>query len=244
MNGQDACRAGEPQHALVEAEAHANATVEQMGEGSTAPEEAVTPDEDLELVELCRQGSARGFRGIYEKYGHRIYSFARRFLGDEQHAEDVTQDVFLQVFRKLDGFRGDSKFSTWLFRVTVNGCKNKRRSVERDRRFDPVTFFERTRAGEAAPPPERELGHRELRDEIERALNHLTDEQRSLLLLKGIKNLSYEEIGEVLGQSENQIRGKLYRARKVFRDALAVRRKREGLSDNDLEAEVMAELGE
>jgi RNA polymerase sigma-70 factor (ECF subfamily) len=212
-----------------------------------SPGEPVEPsvDDDAELVALCRTGQASGFRALYEKYGHRIYSFARRFLSDEQHAEDVTQEVFLQVFRKLDGFRGDSKFSTWLFRVTVNSCKNKRRSVERERRLDPQTFVDRTRAGEHGPPPEKELGHRELRDEIERALALLTEEQRTLVLLKGVKNLSYEEIGAVLGQSENQIRGKLYRARKVFRDALVARRPGSaGLDDQALEAEVLAELGE
>lgn len=202
-------------------------------------------DEDLDLVFACRMGEAHGFRSLYEKYGRRIYAFARRFLGDEQHAEDVAQEVFLQVFRKLDGFRGDSKFSTWLFRVTVNSCKNKRRSVERERRLDPQTFVERTRACEPAAPPERELGHRELRDEIERALAALSEEQRTLVLLKGVKNLSYEEIGVVVGQSENQVRGKLYRARKVFRDALAVRRVRSASFDEQaLEDEVLAELGE
>src|SRR5437868_6633529 len=78
----------------------------------------------------------------------------------------------------------------------------------------------RTHAGEPAPPPERELGHRELRGEIDRALGLLSEEQRALVLLKGVEDLSYEEIGAVVGQSENQIRGKLYRARKVFRDVL------------------------
>ena len=156
----------------------------------------------------------------------------------------MTQEVFVQVFRKLDGFRGDSKFSTWFFRVTVNSCKNKRRWVEREKRLDQRTYVERTRSSDAAAPPERELGQRELRDEIERALNSLTDEQRSLILLKGVKNLSYEEIGDVLGQSENQIRGKLYRARKVFRDALAASRPQlRDLPEHELEAEVLAELG-
>jgi RNA polymerase sigma-70 factor (ECF subfamily) len=202
-------------------------------------------DDDAELIEACRRGQAVGYRTLYEKYGHRIYAFARRFLSDEQHAEDVTQEVFVQVFRKLDGFRGESKFSTWLFRVTVNSCKNKRRWVDRERRLDQRTYFERTRAGEPAAPPERELGQRELRDEIERALNALTEEQRTLILLKGVKNLSYDEIGDVLGQSENQVRGKLYRARKVFRDALAARHARlRDLPEHELEAEVLAELGE
>jgi RNA polymerase sigma-70 factor (ECF subfamily) len=219
------------------------ATSESSG-GPGVETSAAIQDEDAELIEASRRGSVQGFRGLYEKYSPRIFVFARRFLGDDQHAEDVTQEVFLQVFRKLAGFRGDSKFSTWLFRVTVNSCKNKRRTLERERRFDPVVFVERTRAGSDEPPPERELGQRELREEIERALSSLSDEQRTMVLLKSVRELSYKEIGDVLSQSEAQVRGKLYRARKVFRDALAQRRRGPAKSECELEAEVLAELGE
>src|SRR5262249_24440769 len=149
----------------------------------------------------------------------------RRFLGDEGHAEDVTQEVFLQVFRKIDGFRGDSKFSTWLFRVTVNSCMNKRRALERERRLDSPEVAGRTRVLEPVGPPEREIGHRELRDESERALAALSEEQRSLVIMKGVRGLSYGRIGAELGQSENQVRGKLYRARRAFRTALESNRK-------------------
>lgn len=211
--------------------------------GTSGPAAPAIDDEDAALIAASLAGSVEGFRGLYDKYSPRIYVFARRFLGDEQHAEDVTQEVFIQVFRKLAGFRGDSKFSTWLFRVSVNSCKNKRRSLERERKLDPETFVERARGSEE-PPPERELGHRELRDEIERALGSLTEEQRTMVLLKSVRELSYKEIGDVLGQSEAQVRGKLYRARKVFRDALAQRRRGPNKSECELEAEVLAELGE
>jgi RNA polymerase sigma-70 factor (ECF subfamily) len=225
------------------------------GDATYGGTRAADTDEDAELIEASLKGSVQGFRGLYEKYSSRIFVFARRFLGDDQHAEDVTQEVFLQVFRKLAGFRGDSKFSTWLFRVTVNSCKNKRRTLERERRLDPRVFVQRTRdlfgsqpprmlSGAPEAPPERELGSRELRDDIERALSSLTEEQRTMVLLKSVRELSYKEIGEVLDQSEAQVRGKLYRARKVFRDALAQRRRGPPRSDRELETEMLAELGE
>ena len=85
-------------------------------------------DVDVPLLEGCRRGCTASYQQLYEKYSGKVYGFARRFLRDEQHAEDVTQEVFLRVFRKLSTFRGDARFSTWLFRVTLNSCKNKRSS--------------------------------------------------------------------------------------------------------------------
>jgi RNA polymerase sigma-70 factor (ECF subfamily) len=176
-------------------------------------------DDDVPLIEGCRRGEGSAHKALYTKYSGKVYGFARRFLGDEQHAEDVTQEVFLRVFRKLSSFRGDARFSTWLFRVTLNSCKNKRRSLERLQRFNPGRFREERADFEG--PPERLIDGRLLQDRIDGALERLTEEQRSVLLLKAAKELSYREIGELFGQSENQIRGKLYRARKAFRSALA-----------------------
>jgi RNA polymerase sigma-70 factor, ECF subfamily len=175
-------------------------------------------DEDGDLVEGCRRGDAVCHRALYTRYAGKVYGFARRFLGDEQHAEDVTQEVFLRVFRKLSAFRGDARFSTWLFRITVNSCKNKRRSLSRLDRFDSGRFLEERR--EEEDPPEEVLSDRALGDQIDRALGLLGEEQRSMLLLKAQNEMSYREIGDLVGQSESQVRGKLYRARKAFRAAL------------------------
>ena len=106
--------------------------------GDSPPEGGV--DEDGGLIMGCRRGDAVCHRALYAKYAAKVYGFARRFLGDEQHAEDVAQEVFLRVFRKLSAFRGDARFSTWLFRITVNSCKNKRRSLSRAERFDGERF--------------------------------------------------------------------------------------------------------
>lgn len=175
-------------------------------------------DEDRELIAGCRRGERASHFALYSKYAGKVYGLARRFLGDEQHAEDVTQEVFLRVFRKLADFRGDARFSTWLFRITVNSCKNKRRSLDRDGRFDSGRFFQDRRDEEE--PPEEVLSDRALGDQIDLALAALGEEQRTVLLLKARGELSYREIGDMFGQSESQIRGKLYRARKAFKTAL------------------------
>jgi RNA polymerase sigma-70 factor (ECF subfamily) len=176
-------------------------------------------DEDQELIAGCRRGDAASHHALYSKYAGKVYGLARRFLGDEQHAEDVTQEVFLRVFRKLAAFRGEARFTTWLFRITVNSCKNKRRSLDRDGRFDSDRFWQDRRDEE--DPPEEVLSDRALGARIDQALDLLGEEQRSVLLLKAQGELSYREIGDMFGQSESQIRGKLYRARKAFRAALA-----------------------
>ncbi|MCA8924816.1 MAG: sigma-70 family RNA polymerase sigma factor [Planctomycetes bacterium] len=171
------------------------------------------------LLEGCRRGESAAYQRLYARYSAQVYAFARRFLGDEQHAEDVTQEVFLRVFRKLDSFRGEAKFSTWLFRVTVNSCRNKRRTLERVQRFDAERF--QGSRPDREPPPERTLMSWALGDRIGQALSRLTEEQRTLLLLKAVEELSYQEIGVLVGQNENQVRGKLYRARKAFKLSLA-----------------------
>lgn len=175
-------------------------------------------DEDADLVERCRGGDVGAYRSLYEKYAGKVFGLARRWLGCSSHAEDVTQEVFLRVFRKLHAFRGDSRFSTWLFRVTVNGCKNKRRSLERHGRVDGDRFV-RDRFGGRRSPDE-ELCQQALGNRIDRALGRLTEDQRLLIALKAVDDLSYREIADRVGQSEAQVRGRLYRARKAFRAAL------------------------
>lgn len=176
-------------------------------------------DGDVPLIEGCRRGDADCYRQLYVKYSGKVYGFARRFLRDDQHAEDVTQEVFLRVFRKLRGFRGDARFSTWLYRVCLNACLNKRRSLDRAARFDPMRFRESRRRWEGSPAGA--LSAQTLGGDIDRALGTLPEDQRKLLLLKAVDDLSYREIGELLGQSESQVRGRLYRARKAFRAALS-----------------------
>ncbi|MBX3470077.1 MAG: sigma-70 family RNA polymerase sigma factor [Planctomycetes bacterium] len=176
-------------------------------------------DEDRDLIAACQRGEGASHFALYSKYSGKVYGFARRFLGDEQHAEDVTQEVFLRVFRKLAAFRGDARFSTWLFRITVNSCKNKRRSLDRLGRFDSGRFLQDRREEEEAP--EEVLTDRALGVHIDQALAALGEEQRAVLLLKARGELSYREIGDMFGQSESQVRGRLYRARKAFRAALA-----------------------
>lgn len=171
-------------------------------------------DPDANLVIAAQNGDQQAFEALFCKYQRKVTGFARKFLGDEHLAEDVVQDVFLQVHRKLSSFRAEARFSTWLFRISINACKSKRLSTERQRRLSEDEAIAK-RAGPESP--ERAFDRHELASTIARGLDELSAEQRLIIELKAVQDLSYTEIGEATSQSETQVRGKLYRARKAFR---------------------------
>jgi len=153
---------------------------------------------------------------IYEEHSQQIYYLAYRLLGDPTLAEDATHDVFLKAFRKLDDFRGQSSIRTWLYRITMNHCQNMlqtwhRRNVHT---VDDDTLWERTPS--PGDSPLRVLDTKELGVRIQKTLDTLPEEYRRLLLLVADEKMSYEEIGEVTGQTADAVRGKLHRARKAF----------------------------
>jgi len=187
----------------------------------TRPERATTEpivDADAELVERLRQRDGVAYFQLHAQYRDRVYGLSLKLLGDPHMAEDVMQEVFLQVFRKLHLFRGDAKLSTWIFRITVNACRSRQRSLERERRLDPREVHARNMS-RGIIDPEHEMTRGEMRADIERALAELTPEQREILLLKSVDELSYDEIGAATRLSRPRVRGKLYRARKAFREA-------------------------
>src|SRR5262245_49606822 len=144
---------------------------------------------------------------VFHDYAPRVYSLAWRMLGNDADAEDVAQDVLLQVVRKLDSFRGESAFTTWLHRVTVNAalalrrrravCKERQMSNPLDRLFADDAHA--GRAGPWAPVPERQALDRELRQLIGRAIAGLPKHYRDVYVLADVEGLSNAEVGELLG---------------------------------------------
>jgi RNA polymerase sigma-70 factor (ECF subfamily) len=157
-----------------------------------------------------------GFADLYHEHSKAVYYLALRYLGDPQRAEDVTHDVFLKVYRKLDEFRGESAFRTWLYRITINHCHNLQHSWH-DRHI--VTVADESTidtASAASESPLRLLEIKELGQRIQGTMDQLAPEYRLLLLLVADEELSYEEIAELTGQTAGAVRGKLHRARKAF----------------------------
>ena len=160
--------------------------------------------------------SAPEFADLYEEHSRSIYYLTLRFLADPQKAEDATHDVFLKAFRRLDQFRGEASVRTWLYRIAINHCQNLCQSWHNRhvQTSADEALWESAAAGTDSPL--RVLETKELGQRIQQALDALSGEYRLLLLLVADEELSYEEIGALVGQSTDAVRGKLHRARKSF----------------------------
>ena len=156
------------------------------------------------------------FGELYTEHSRAIYYLALRFLGDPQKAEDATHDVFLKAFRKMEQFRGESSWRTWLYRITINHCRNLQQTWHERHMFTNADEALWESAAARTDSPLRVLETKELGQRIQKALDALTDEYRLLLLLVADEQLSYEQIGTLTEQSPDAVRGKLHRARKAF----------------------------
>jgi RNA polymerase sigma-70 factor (ECF subfamily) len=166
---------------------------------------------------------------LFEEYAPRVYSLARRLLGNEADAEDVTQDVFLQIIRKLPTFRGDAAFSTWLYRVAVNAALTYRRKRAL-RQTAPLgerleDFGEdgnhRAPVRRWVRGPEQQALDREAQERIERAIAGLPEIYRDVYVLADLEELPNAEVAELLGVSVAAAKSRLHRARLLLRKALA-----------------------
>jgi RNA polymerase sigma-70 factor (ECF subfamily) len=156
------------------------------------------------------------FSGIYHEHSKAIYYLALRMLGDPVQAEDATHDVFIRAYRKFSEFRGDSGIRTWLYRITINHCRNLAQTWHARTMVNNVEDEVWSATPGASETPLRVLETKELGQRIQKTLDQLPEEYRILLLLVADEKLSYEEAGEVTGQSPDAVRGKLHRARKSF----------------------------
>ena len=185
-------------------------TQEPSPEPASPPETSQPPESPPPELEPSE------FAQLYTEHSRAIYYLALRLLSDPEKAEDATHDVFLKAFKKMDQFRGESSWRTWLYRIAINHCHNLKQAWH-DRHMvsnaDDVVW-ETTPA--RTDSPFHVLETKELGQRIQQALDGLAGEYRLLLLLVADEQLSYEEVGTLTGQSPDAVRGKLHRARKAF----------------------------
>lgn len=166
---------------------------------------------------------------VFQEYAPRVYNLARRMLGNDADAEDVTQDVLLQVVRKLDTFRGEANFPTWLHRVTVNMAlahRGKRAKREEREVHDPLSLVPETKPNQSSVQrwniePDRQAINRETHDLIEQAISEMPEIYRDVYVLADVEGLSNSEISEILGLSVPAVKSRLHRGRLMLRDVLA-----------------------
>jgi RNA polymerase sigma-70 factor (ECF subfamily) len=186
-----------------------------------------TIDRTCNLLSL-REAPALKAEAIFHQYARRIYNLARRMLSNVADVEDVTQNVLLQVVRKLDTFRGEADLSTWLHRVTVNEALVHRRKQAPQRAREASTSVrhmeDRGRPVSPAPlggaEPDKQLISREMMECIEEAVRGLPEMYRVPFVLAYIEEMPNAEVGELLGLSLPAVKSRLYRARLLLREAL------------------------
>lgn len=178
------------------------------------------------LIARCAAGDEVACSDLVEQHQRMVYQLALHLLGDHNEALDVSQEVFLRVFRTLGTFKGQSSLRTWIYRIVVNQAWNRQRWWRRRRQGDQVSLDEHVRArGErafpdAGPAPDRLLDQKETADRVWRALEQLPFEQRTAIVLREIDGLSYEEIAFSLGVAGGTVKSRLARAREALRAQL------------------------
>jgi RNA polymerase sigma-70 factor (ECF subfamily) len=175
---------------------------------------------DQQLVERVQSGDKRAFDVLVLKYQHRIYSLVSRFIRDPDEVQDVVQESFIKAYRALPGFRGESAFFTWLYRIAINTAKNylvsrSRRPPGADVDVEDAEYFESAGALRDLAGPENLLMTEQLRGVIDRAIAALPEDLRTALTLREFDGLSYEEIAEVMRCPVGTVRSRIFRAREA-----------------------------
>jgi RNA polymerase sigma-70 factor, ECF subfamily len=178
---------------------------------------------DEELVARSRGGDLDSFNQLVLRWERPIYALAYRVIGREEEARDVAQETFLRAFRALSGFKGQAKFSSWLYRITLNLCRDW---IRRERRTpvsqapEGIDIIEL--AGEATPGEtiEELVARKELGRAVGKAMSQLPEEQRTAIILKEYHGLTFQEIAELLDCPLSTVKTRLYQGLSVLRKQL------------------------
>lgn len=198
--------------------------------GNNGPKQSVSREDSSEkrFIERLRAHDERAFNELVQTYGDRVYRLLFRMLGRRDEAEDMAQEVFVQVFKAIADFRGEAQLGTWIYRIAVNLCKNRTRYLAR-RHSDAQDELEPAAeqgslaqakgwtTGEVDGPAELVQGY-----QVERLVRgcilEIEPEFREVLVLRDVEELTYDEIGEITGLAEGTVKSRLHRARAMLKE--------------------------
>jgi RNA polymerase sigma-70 factor, ECF subfamily len=178
------------------------------------------------LVQRCAAGDEEACVDLVNEHQRMVYQLALHLLGDHDEALDLSQEVFLRVFRTIGRFRGHSTLKTWIYRIVINQARNRQRWWKRRHRSEQISLDQHLeQCGDAAAPvdhvtPDRVFGQKVLAAQIATALDSLPFEQRTAIVLREIDGLSYDEIAFSLGVAVGTVKSRLTRAREALRAQL------------------------
>ena len=179
----------------------------------------MTREEESRIVQKVLRGDVNAFEKLVLEYEKNVYNIALRMTGNSEDASDMTQEAFIKAYNSLQSFRGDSKFSVWIYRIATNVCLDFLRSKSRR---PTVSLSVEDNEGEEvqldvadeSQSPELLLDRQMTRESVRRGLETLTPEYRQILLLREIQGLSYDEISQALGLEVGTVKSRIFRARK------------------------------
>ncbi len=181
---------------------------------------------DEALIELSREGREDAFAVLVQRYQNRVFSLVHRVLHIPAETEDMAQDVFVTVYRTLEQFRGDCSFSTWVYRIALNLCKNRIKYLQR-RNFHRAQDIEETSENAIQSPqpmafanPEQQLLGRELERLLQHELSALEEDFRIVLVLRDLEHLSYEEIADITDLALGTVKSRIHRARSMLKSRM------------------------
>lgn len=192
-------------------------------------QEDIWSQEDKALVKAFQAEESAAFDKLVLRHKDKVFNLCYRLLGDYEEANDCAQETFVKVFCSLKNFRFESTFSTWLYRITVNICKNKLKSlayryrkkmVWLDKPKETEDSNPLIQIGDGSPSPLIELERKERAMLIQKAIDSLPEEQKIIVVLRDIKGLSYEEVAKITGYNLGTVKSKLARARQQLRKKL------------------------
>ena len=173
--------------------------------------------DELRAIAQAKKGDADAFAFLVETYETSVYRLALRMCGNAHDAEEVAQEAFVAAWKGMPAFRGESKFSSWLYQLTTNAAIDFLRREKRHRATTPIE----DEVDLAAPgTPQQAAEAAEVRQTLQQALDTLTPEHREIFLLRQMRQLSYEEIGQLLGLEAGTVKSRLSRAKKQLREIL------------------------
>jgi RNA polymerase sigma-70 factor (ECF subfamily) len=192
---------------------------------------AMTTLRERMLIRRLQQRDERAFTEMVRLYQHKVYNLVYRMVGSREEAEDVAQEVFVTVFKHVDTFRGDAKFSTWLYRIATNHTRNRlkylgRRSYNSTSELDEAAERElaQTQPSTMRPhiaAPDAVLEGLQLERVVQEGIAQLEPDHREVLVLRDVENLSYDEIAAITGVAEGTVKSRLHRARLALKEHMA-----------------------
>ena len=175
---------------------------------------------DAEYVQKLQGGQTDAFEALIRRHEKTIFNLVYRMLGDYDEAAETAQEVFLSAYRAIGQFRGDANFSTWLYRIALNHATTRRKSMNtRHQRQVPIESTEPM--SDSQPGPAESMEKKEIRETVQRALNSLSADDASVILLRDLQDVPYDEVARVLEVPVGTVKSRLHRARQALKSELA-----------------------